>query len=328
MRIAFVGKGGSGKSTLCALFSTYFGLSSDSNSVSPVWLFDADLNMHQHALCGLAEFTPDMLLSTPKNVTGIREWLLGSSKHITSLEHFVKTSPPSVGSRLFDADSIGLSPLSNLRRSQGRLSLFTIGTYDASHSGTQCFHNNLAILENVLSHISDDGVIVVADMVAGSDAFASSLHLLFDVFALVIEPAPESVDVALQFIDLAKEVGIYDRVVLVGNKISSADDVRYITDSLSTPPAVLVADQPEIKTHRRSRLPLSTLVLPTELRSSLHQILSIARARIVGFTDRVSQLRDLHRRYVAQGYILDRLGDISSQADANCEPRPAAGSKA
>lgn len=317
MRIAFVGKGGSGKSTLCSIFSTYFGLATAPQSTNEreLWLFDADLNMHQPALCGFEEYPPSMTLSEAGNVLKLKESLIGSSTHVSSSSHFVKTTPPCVGSGMLRVDSIDSSPLSKLRRRDQRLSLFVVGTYDARQSGTQCFHNNLAILENILSHTIDDELIVVADMVAGSDAFASSLHLLFDVFALVVEPTPESVDVAIQFIALAKEVGIEERILLVGNKIETLEDERYIAESLSLELAVSVAESPAIKSHRRARQPLRTLAVSAELRFALSQILSIADSRVVGFSERLKKLQALHRRYVAQGYIRDRLGDLSNQAD-------------
>lgn len=59
MRIAFVGKGGSGKITLSAFFSQYI------KDQAPVLVIDADLNMHLPSLLGFEELPQEMHISYP-----------------------------------------------------------------------------------------------------------------------------------------------------------------------------------------------------------------------------------------------------------------------
>lgn len=80
-----------------------------------------------------------------------------------------------------------------------------VGTYTADGIGTSCYHNNLAVLENMLSHMVDRGEVVIVDMVAGVDAFAGSLHAQFDMVVLVIEPTKRSIEVWKQYEQLAKK---------------------------------------------------------------------------------------------------------------------------
>ena len=47
MKVAFVGKGGSGKTTLAALFSRYLAAAG-----ATVWAIDADINQHLAAALG------------------------------------------------------------------------------------------------------------------------------------------------------------------------------------------------------------------------------------------------------------------------------------
>ncbi|MGW4426199.1 nucleotide-binding protein, partial [Streptosporangium sp. NPDC004631] len=68
MRVAFVGKGGSGKTTLSALFARY-----TARRGGPVVAIDADINQHLGMALGVA---PEALpRPMGAHLTEIKEWL-------------------------------------------------------------------------------------------------------------------------------------------------------------------------------------------------------------------------------------------------------------
>ncbi|CAM5555294.1 hypothetical protein SALBM311S_02849 [Streptomyces alboniger] len=95
MRVAFVGKGGSGKTTLSALFSRHL-----ARSGAPVVAIDGDINQHLAYALGLDE---DELFTAPplSARTGeIKDYLRGRNPRIPSRDAMVETTPPGRGSRL------------------------------------------------------------------------------------------------------------------------------------------------------------------------------------------------------------------------------------
>ncbi|WP_344927401.1 AAA family ATPase, partial [Streptosporangium carneum] len=102
MRVAFVGKGGSGKTTLSALFARYV-----ASQGAPVVAIDADINQHLGMALGMDE--AELPLPMGAHLTEIKEYLRGGNPRISSAAAMVKTTPPGRGSRLLrlaEADPI------------------------------------------------------------------------------------------------------------------------------------------------------------------------------------------------------------------------------
>ena len=96
MRIAVVGKWGSGKTTTSALLASYLG----SVRKKPL-LIDADINVHLPALFMREEFPIEKYLSSPENMRKVKGYLIGNNHRIASLAAFRKTTPPTKESQLF-----------------------------------------------------------------------------------------------------------------------------------------------------------------------------------------------------------------------------------
>ncbi|GAA3224614.1 hypothetical protein GCM10020256_33560 [Streptomyces thermocoprophilus] len=95
MKIAFVGKGGSGKTTLSSLFIRHL-----ATIGAPVVAIDADINQHLGAALGLDEEEAAALPAMGERLPLIKDYLRGSNPRIASAETMIKTTPPGEGSRL------------------------------------------------------------------------------------------------------------------------------------------------------------------------------------------------------------------------------------
>ncbi|GAV41254.1 ATP-binding protein [Streptomyces acidiscabies] len=222
MRIAFVGKGGSGKTTLSALFARHL-----ARTGAPVLAVDGDINQH------LAEaLDPDAEPFTAAPLAGhigeIKDLLRGTNPLIPSREAMVKTTPPGRGSRLLSL--LGDDEL-HARHVQriGGVPLMVTGEFDESDLGVACYHSKLGAVELYLGHLVDGpGEYVVVDMTAGADAFASGLFTRFDMTFLVAEPTRRGVSVYRQYRDHAREFGI--PLAVVGNKVTGEDDLLFLKE--------------------------------------------------------------------------------------------------
>lgn len=89
MKIAFVGKGGSGKTTLSSLFVRHLAARG-----TPVVAVDADINQHMGAALGLDDAEAAALPAMGAHLPLIKEYLRGSNPRIASAEKMIKTTPP------------------------------------------------------------------------------------------------------------------------------------------------------------------------------------------------------------------------------------------
>ncbi|MER6710553.1 ATP-binding protein [Streptomyces sp. NPDC000877] len=222
MRVAFVGKGGSGKTTLSALFSRHL-----ARSGAPVLAIDGDINQHlAEALGGEEKPAPPLGAHLPR----IKDYLRGTNPRIPSPEAMIKTTPPGRGSRLLRPLGDDELHARHLGRAGG-IPLMVTGEFDESDLGVACYHSKLGAVELYLGHLVDGpGEYVVVDMTAGADAFASGLFTRFDITFLVAEPTRKGVSVYRQYRDHAEQFGI--RVAVIGNKVTCEDDLLFLKEEV------------------------------------------------------------------------------------------------
>lgn len=311
MRIAFVGKGGSGKTTLTALFCYYL-----IAQKQKVFVFDADLNAHLAHHFGLS-ISQDLHLSLPKNQENIRKILKGTNRRIADLSLFRKTSPPGNGSHIIQPSDLNDPILAayGVPNSSNSSRFYVVGSYNSEDIGTQCYHNNLSILENILSHSLDKSEIFVVDMVAGTDAFANSLYLQFDLIVFVLEPTWESAEVLRQYKALADSAGISNNLGVLGNKIIDDDDMRFIKKEVHD--IRYFGNVPFVSTLRRQAPEdISKLLTEeSELAKLFSSVFSSLKNSQTSHNARLQKLHGLHKAYVSQAFISERFGDLTEQID-------------
>lgn len=221
MKIAFVGKGGSGKTTLAALFCRH--LAAGGRTVLAI---DADINQHLAAALGggiEAAVVPALGLEIDR----IKDSLRGDNPRIASAAEMIKTTPPGRGSRLIDLRQD--NPLfDHFRRNIGGVGLMAVGPFATDDIGTRCYHSKTGAVELLLNHLIDDNEAhVVVDMTAGADAFASGLFTRFDLTVLVVEPTLRSLSVHDQYTAYAADHGVLIKVM--GNKVEDERDAAFIS---------------------------------------------------------------------------------------------------
>ncbi|MFI8164801.1 ATP-binding protein [Streptomyces sp. NPDC085931] len=313
MRVAFVGKGGSGKTTLSALFSRHL-----ARSGAPVLAVDGDINQHLAEALGPEE-RPAVPLGP--HLAEIKDLLRGGNPRIASAEAMLKTTPPGRGSRLLRV--LGDDPLHARHVGRaGGVPLMVTGEFDESDLGVACYHSKLGAVELYLNHLVDGpGEYVVVDMTAGADAFASGLFTRFDLTFLVAEPTRKGVSVYRQYRDHAEQFGI--RVAVVGNKVTSEDDLLFLKEQVGDDLLTHLVQSPWVRAAEQGRQ-------RGELEPHNRHALNVLRETVD------AQVRDwnrLHRHAVefhlrnAHAWANDRTGEnLAAQVDPEYVPGGPAGS--
>lgn len=89
MKVALVGKGGSGNTTLASLFARYL-----VESGHPVLAVDADINQHLAVALGADERQARAIPPLGEHLAAIKDYLRGDNPRIASAEVMMKTTPP------------------------------------------------------------------------------------------------------------------------------------------------------------------------------------------------------------------------------------------
>jgi len=283
MKIAFVGKGGSGKTTLSSLFIRHLAAVG-----APVVAVDADINQHLGAALGLDEQEAAALPAMGELLQLIKDYLRGSNPRIASAETMIKTTPPGEGSRLLrvrEDNPVYDACAHPVELDGGAVRLMVTGPFTDADLGVACYHSKTGAVELCLNHLVDSrDEYVVVDMTAGSDSFASGMFTRFDITFLVAEPTRKGVSVYRQYKEYARDFGIVLKVV--GNKVQGQDDIDFLRAEVGEDLLVTIGHSDWVRSMEKGRPPRFEFLEDANRRSL--RVLQVA-------ADATYELRDWER---------------------------------
>ena len=191
MKIAFAGKGGVGKTTLCAWTAQYL-----AQQGRDVWLIDADTALSLGQAVGLAPEALPLPLIMRKDIIEER---LGSG--ILRLNPTVADLPEQL--------SVDV-PLDG----PGRGRLLLMGTVTNAGGGCACGAN--ALLKALLSHIVlERNEWAVVDLEAGVEHLGRGTVAKVDGLVIVTEPSRRGFATAATISHIAREMGLINQVLVL-----------------------------------------------------------------------------------------------------------------
>lgn len=222
MRIAFLGKGGAGKTTTAAGFIQYM------RARHPfVLAVDADVNAHLMSALNLSGEVKQLGLHFDE----VTDYLRGQRTDLGD-RPMIGTTPPANGSnfiRVRKNDPF----IEKYAKIEDNLALLTVGTYQQEDVGGSCYHEKLKSLAGIFHHMLDhEDDIVIADTTAGTDNVATSLSFAYDINVFVLEPTEKSTQVFLDYKEIAPQ--FVERTFVVGNKVDGVEDEEYIQSRVGT----------------------------------------------------------------------------------------------
>lgn len=202
MKIAISGKGGVGKTTLCALLAQE--AVAEGKRVLAV---DADPNP-----------TLAMALGFPDEITPLVELKELMEERMGSLEGFLRLNPTvdDIPERFaVERDGIKLLVMGPIRQGGG---------------GCACPQNTF--LKNLLQHlVLERNELILLDFEAGLEPLGRATAQGVDALLIVVEPDGASVVTARRICALAQQIGV-QRICAVANKIREPKELRALSENL------------------------------------------------------------------------------------------------
>jgi CO dehydrogenase maturation factor len=223
MKVAVVGKGGSGKTTTSAVVARTL-----ARSGLPTLALDCDTNPNLGLSLGLGEEATERLI-------GVRQAVdVGEEDHARSTAELV--------------DRFGVEGPDGVR-------LVVVSAIENPEPGCPCCGISP---ERLLAGMSDVQGAVIADFEAGLGTVMRMGDQPVDVVVIVVEPTAKSLEVARRAADLVQQRQL-GRVIVVANRTQDADDLARIRAALPGFEVMAVPDEPAIiSAERRGESPLDS----------------------------------------------------------------------
>lgn len=208
MKIAVSGKGGVGKTTICAFLAKAF-----SERSHKVLAIDADPQRHLAFSLGIPNAEKIVPISEMKAL--IEERTGAKPGHVAT---FFKLNP-----------TVNDIP-DKLSISYDNIKLLVMGGIKKGGAGCACPES--ALLKALIQHlILLRGEVVIMDMEAGTEHIGRATAQGVDKLIIVVEPGKKSMDTAKDIRRLAQEIGLVN-ISAVGNKIRSQRDRSLLLENM------------------------------------------------------------------------------------------------
>jgi len=200
MKVAVSGKGGSGKTSVCANLARVF-----ASRGFGVLAVDADASLNLSSM---------LWGGTVKPLSGVREVVDGRARMPDGL---VRMNPDVRD--LVDEYSVDVSK--NLR-------LLTLGTVKKAGAGCLCPENALlrALLRELVTKRDE---VVLIDLEAGLEPMSRGTVKNLDIVLVVTEPSINSADVSERIISLCSDLSVA-RTLVVANKVRDDGDSKFLSE--------------------------------------------------------------------------------------------------
>ncbi len=218
MKIAVVGKGGSGKTTSASILARALGRQGHA-----VVALDCDTNPNLGISLGIGEDATERLLSLRDQVDD------GEAAHAPTWDEMV--------------DRFGVDAPDGVR-------LAVVNGLQNPEPGCPCCGLSP---EQLLTSVVTGGT-VIADLEAGIGTLTRLEDAVIDVVVVVVEPTPRSLEVGVRALDLARQRGI-GRVIVIANRVDGEEDRTRVLDALGQiDDVVFIADDAGIREAERHGL--------------------------------------------------------------------------
>jgi CO dehydrogenase maturation factor len=203
MKIATVGKGGSGKTTLAGTLARLLG-----RSTGRVLAIDGDTNPNLALVLGLSPAEADAITYTRAQVMRSVETGDGGRRLELALgedelrERFVTPAPDGV-------------------------ELIVMGQPEHGSAGQGCMCASHRAVRGLIAELSGFGEHTVTDMEAGLEHLRRGTARNVDLMLIVVEPYYRSLEAGARTAELARELAI-PHIYAVANKVRDADDAAAI----------------------------------------------------------------------------------------------------
>lgn len=304
MRIALVGKGGSGKTTVTTLLANQA-----KNLGYRTWVIDADINQHLAESMGMSAQEARSIPPLGLEIKRIKEYISGQNTRV-SADKVIKTTPPGTGSNFIIPEEPNDLVKYFSKEHQG-IKISVTGPMIHEEVGTHCYHSKTGAVELILNHTIDTKKdCIIVDMTAGADSFASGLFTKFDLTVIVCEPTNKSVGVYHQYREFSDPYNV--KVVAIGNKVEDQEDEDFIKANIDEV-AGFIPYTKSIKKIDQGQ-PVTELAMD-KAGSVMKKLLDIAQNGEVDWENRYDQAVEFHIKN-ARSWANEQVGeDLEKQID-------------